>query len=107
MARRVGDDSLFLQHTDLTIVAKTVAARVLDLPAVDAATLLSGQSLADAGIHGAVESDFFDWVLQDDEGSGLVLRIAHQAARFRLHDVQVDVLNSPLTNWRFNRSRRL
>ena len=28
----VGDDALFLQHTYLTIVAKTIAARVLDLP---------------------------------------------------------------------------
>ena len=90
----VGDDSLFLQHTYLTIVAKTIAARVLDLPAVDATSLLSGQSLADAGIHGAVESDFFDWVLQDEEGKGLVLRLARQAARFRLHDVQVDVLKA-------------
>lgn len=32
----VGDDALFLQHTYLTIVAKTIAARVLDLPANDA-----------------------------------------------------------------------
>jgi hypothetical protein len=90
----VGDDSLFLQHTYLTIVAKTVAARVLDLPAVDAISVLSGQSLADAGIHGAVESDFFDWVLQHVEGRALVLRVARQAARFRLHDVQVDVLKA-------------
>jgi hypothetical protein len=90
----VGDDSLFLQHTYLTIVAKTVAARVLDLPVTDASSILSGQSLTDAGIHGAVESDFFDWVLQHDEGRALVLRVARQAARFRLHDVQVDVLKA-------------
>lgn len=36
----VGDDALFLQHTYLTIVAKTIAARVLDLPANDAAAIL-------------------------------------------------------------------
>jgi hypothetical protein len=90
----VGDDSLFLQHTYLTIVAKTVAVRVLDLPAADAISILSGQSLTDAGIHGAVESDFFDWVLQHDEGRRLVLRVARQAARFRLHDVQADVLKA-------------
>jgi len=90
----VGDDSLFLQHTYLTIVAKTVAARVLDLPVIDAASILSGQSLMDAGIHGAVESDFFDWVLQHNEGKQLVLHIARQATRFRLHDVQVDVLKA-------------
>jgi hypothetical protein len=56
----VGDDSLFLQHTYLTIIAKTLAARVLDLPADDANGILSGQVLAQAGIYGAVEGDFFD-----------------------------------------------
>jgi hypothetical protein len=59
----VGDDSLFLQHTYLTIVAKTVAVRVLELPATEAAAIVSGRALTDAGIHGAVESDFFDWIL--------------------------------------------
>ena len=90
----VGDDGLFLQHTYLTIVAKTVAARVLDLRADDAAAILSGRALAEAGIHGAVESDFFDWVLGAEEGRDLVLRIARQAGRFRLRDVQADVLKA-------------
>ena len=72
----VGDDSLFLQHTYLTIVAKTVAARVLDLPAADATAILTGKALADEGIHGAVESDFFDWILQTETGRDLVLRVA-------------------------------
>jgi hypothetical protein len=90
----VGDDSLFLQHTYLTIVAKTVAVRVLELPATDGAAIMSGLALTDAGIYGAVESDFFDWILQDADGAGLVLRIARQAARFRLQDVTVDVLKA-------------
>jgi hypothetical protein len=47
---QVGDASLFLQHTYLTIVAKTIAARVLELPATDADDLLSGKMLADQGI---------------------------------------------------------
>ena len=58
----VGDDALFLQHTYLTIVAKTIAARVLDLPADAADAILSGQALDEVGIQGAVESDFFDWI---------------------------------------------
>jgi hypothetical protein len=90
----VGDDGLFLQHTYLTIVAKTIAVRVLDLPAVDAEAILSGQALAEAGIHGAVESDFFDWVLLHEQGREVVLRTARQTARFRLHDVQADVLKA-------------
>lgn len=90
----VGDDALFLQHTYLTVVAKTLAARVLDLPAEDATAILSGQALAEAGIHGAVESDFFDWVLLEEEGHDLVRRIARQVARFRLRDVEVDILKA-------------
>ena len=90
----VGDDGLFLQHTYLTIVAKTIAAGVLELNATDARGILSGQALRDDGIHGAVESDFFDWVLQDPAGTELVTRIARQTARFRLRDVQTDVLKA-------------
>ena len=90
----VGDDALFLQHTYLTIVAKTIAARVLDLPAEDASAILSGRALDEVGIQGAVESDFFDWILETEDGRDLVRRIARQTARFRLRDVQVDVLKS-------------
>ena len=90
----VGDDGLFLQHTYLTIVAKTLAARVLDLPANDAEAILSGRALTDAGIYGAVESDFFDWVLLRPDGRDLVDRIARQVSRFRLRDVDTDVLKA-------------
>ena len=78
----------------MTIVAKTIAARVLDLPAEDADAILSGRALDEVGIQGAVESDFFDWILETADGRDLVLRIARQTARFRLRDVQVDVLKS-------------
>ncbi|MGH6917636.1 MAG: N-6 DNA methylase, partial [Geminicoccaceae bacterium] len=88
----VGEDLLFLQHTYLTIIAKTLAARVLDLPADDAYAILSGEALAQAGIYGAVEGDFFDWVLLDPQGRDLVVRIARQVSRFRLRDVEADVL---------------
>jgi hypothetical protein len=90
----VGDDALFLQHTYLTIVAKTIACRVLDLPANDADAILSGRALDEVDIQGAVESDFFDWILELADGRDLVVRIARQTARFRLRDVQVDVLKS-------------
>ncbi|MCB1882868.1 MAG: N-6 DNA methylase [Geminicoccaceae bacterium] len=90
----VGDDGLFLQHTYLTIVAKALAHGVLGLPAKDAADLLSGRALAEAGIHGAVEGDFFDWVLADPEGADLVVRLARQVARFRLREVEADVLKA-------------
>lgn len=90
----VGDDGLFLQHTYLTILAKTLAARVLDVHEDEAHALLSGSALARNNIFGAVESDFFDWVLQDSRGADLVTRIARQAGRFRLRDARVDLLKA-------------
>lgn len=90
----VGGDALWLQHTYLTIIAKTIALHVLDMSSDDATTLLSGKALEDAGIVGAVESDFFDWVLHAGGGADLVLRLARQTERFRLHDVQQDVLKT-------------
>jgi SAM-dependent methyltransferase len=51
-------------------------------------------ALDEVGIQGAVESDFFDWILELADGRDLVVRIARQTARFRLRDVQADVLKS-------------
>jgi methylase of polypeptide subunit release factors len=88
----VGEDALFLQHTYLAIVVKAIAARVLGLPVDDPASLLSGRAIAEEGILGAVEADFFDWPLLSPEGHDLVRRVAAQAARFRLAEVETDVL---------------
>ena len=88
----VGEDPLFLQHTYLTIVVKAIAARVLDLPIDDPADLLAGKALADEGILGAVEADFFDWPLKLAAGADLIRHVAQQTARFRLRDVEADVL---------------
>ena len=90
----VGSDALFLQHTYLTILVKAIAARVLDLEIDDAAALLSGRLLVDEGIIGAVEADFFDWPLLAPEGDDLVRSLAAETIRFRLRDVEVDVLKS-------------
>jgi len=88
----LNEDVLFFQHTYLTIIAKTMAARVLGVAAAEPAELLSGRRFNEAGISGLVESDFFDWPLAAVQGPDLVHRIALQASRFRLEDVQTDVL---------------
>ena len=72
----VGSDALFLQHTYLTILVKAIAARVLDLAVDDPAELLSGRLLANEGIVGAVEADFFDWPLIATGGDDLVRSLA-------------------------------
>lgn len=90
----VGSDALFLQHTYLTILVKAIAARVLDLAVDDPADMLSGRLLANEGIVGAVEADFFDWPLLAPGGNDLVRSLAAETIRFRLRDVEVDVLKS-------------
>jgi methylase of polypeptide subunit release factors len=90
----VGSDALFLQHTYLTILVKAIAARVLDLEIDDPAEMLSGRLLTNEGIVGAVEADFFDWLLLAEGGSALVRSLAGETVRFRLRDVEVDVLKS-------------
>lgn len=87
-------EELFLQHTYLTIVAKTMAVRALVDGPIPAGELLSGAPFASTGLNGAVETDFFDWVLLADGGTELVDRIARQVERFRLSEIEVDVLKA-------------
>jgi SAM-dependent methyltransferase len=88
----VDADDLFFQHTYLSAIAKTMAVHVLGIDVPGPRELLAGRPFQEAGIGGAVESDFFDWVLASDLGQDLVRRIALQAGRFRLREVQSDVL---------------
>ena len=66
--REIENDGLWFQHTFLVIVAKCIALAVMDMREDDPRRLLSGEAFAVAGINGAVESDFFDWVMADPEG---------------------------------------
>lgn len=90
--REVESDGLFFQHTFLVIVAKAIALAVLDMREDDPARILSGRPFEAAGILGAVESDFFDWVIVDPEGVDLVRRIVTHVRRFKLRDVESDIL---------------
>jgi hypothetical protein len=90
--REVESDALFFQHTFLVIVAKAIALAVLGLRDDDPKRVLSGSAFEAAGIYGAAESDFFDWVVGDAEGEGLVRRILAHVRRFRLDQVETDVL---------------
>lgn len=90
--REIEGDALWLQHSYLVVVAKCIAVAVMDLPEDDPARLLSGQAFSAAGIQGAVESDFFDWMIADSEGIDLVHRLMVHIRRFRLREVDSDVL---------------
>ena len=85
-------NDLFFQHTYLSVVAKTMAVHVLGIGLPEPEDLLAGRPFQAAGIGGVVESDFFDWPLHSGGGAELVSRIARQTGRFRLGDIQTDVL---------------
>lgn len=90
--REVESEVLWFQHTYLVVVAKCIAVAVMDLREDDPARMLSGDAFRSAGIQGAVESDFFDWVIADPAGEALVRRIMNHVRRFRLREVESDVL---------------
>lgn len=90
--REVESDRLWFQHTFLVVVAKCIALAVMRLNEEEPGRLLSGEAFTAAGINGAVESDFFDWVVADAEGEALVRRIMNHVRRFRLAEVESDVL---------------
>jgi N-6 DNA Methylase len=90
--REVESDALFFQHTFLVIVAKAIALAVLGLRDDNPRRVLSGAAFESAGVFGAAESDFFDWVVAEPEGEALVRRILAHVRRFRLDQVETDVL---------------
>jgi len=90
--REIEGDALWFQHTFLVIVAKCIALAVMQMHEDDPKKLLSGEAFTAAGINGAVESDFFDWIVADSEGEELVRRIMAHVRRFRLAEVESDVL---------------
>jgi N-6 DNA Methylase len=85
-------EALWLQHTFLVIVAKCIGVAVLQLREDDPKRLLCGDAFQSAGISGAVESDFFDWAAANNEGEELVRRIMNHVRRFRLTEVESDIL---------------
>jgi hypothetical protein len=85
-------DALWFQHSYLTIVAKAFGFSVLHIEPIDPEDLLTGRSLAEADIHGAIESDFFDWILKTEAGRGLISQLQRRVSRFRIRDVDLDIL---------------
>lgn len=91
----VGTDYLFLQHSYLVAVAKAVAwCAVVRTRPTSASGLLHGDEFQGYGLSGQNEPDFFDWMLANDGGHRLVMRIWAHVNRFDWTDLQVDVLKS-------------
>ncbi|MCJ2130911.1 N-6 DNA methylase [Methylobacterium sp. E-045] len=90
--KAIDDDTLWLQHTYLVILAKAIAAGTMGATGRSPEDLLSGRAFHEAGVHGAVETDFFGWVIQAPGGEAIVAGLSAHAARFDLGSVDVDLL---------------
>jgi hypothetical protein len=87
-------DELFIEHTLLVNSAEIIAHAVLGLPVeeLNPASLLSGNKFDESGIHGVVEADFFDWVLEVEGGEQFVRALSRRLGRFDWRIVEQDVL---------------
>jgi hypothetical protein len=87
-------DELFIEHSLLVNSAKIIAHAMLGLhPETIAPTaLLGGERFDESGIYGVVEQDFFDWVVELEEGRAFVRTLSRRLARFDWSAVEQDVL---------------
>ena len=87
-------DDLFIEHTLLVNSAEIIAHAVLGLEpeTITPAALLGGERFDESGIYGVVEQDFFDWVVEIEEGRAFVRTLSRRLARFDWSAVEQDVL---------------
>lgn len=94
---RRGLDDLFVRHTYLTAVIglavqATFRIDIAGLAESDAVGLLKGRQLQNAtGLHGIVESDFFAWPTEVEDGLPLVRTLARRIARFAWDKAPADI----------------
>jgi SAM-dependent methyltransferase len=87
-------DDLFIEHTLLVNSAEIIAHAVLGLhpETITPASLLAGERFDESGIYGVVEHDFFDWIVELEEGRVFVRTLSRRLARFDWSAVEQDVL---------------
>ncbi len=88
------DESLFIEHTYLTIISKAIAHVAFfpsDLPHLGR-HLLSGKLFENSNIGGVIEDDFFSWITFCGAGNDLIKQIASHVRRFDFSNIQADIL---------------
>lgn len=87
-------DDLFIEHTLLVNSAEIIAHAVLGLDpqTITPSALLAGERFDESGIFGVVEQDFFDWIVELDEGRTFIHTLSRRLSRFDWQAVEQDVL---------------
>lgn len=88
------EDELFIEHTLLVNSAEIIAHAVLglDINNVSPVSLLTGTTLDESGVFGVVDADFFDWVLEVENGENFIRTLATRLDRFDWTNVDQDIL---------------
>ena len=88
------EESLFIEHTYLTIISKAMAyvAFFDSLPSLGGNDLLNGKKFKEVGVHGVVEDDFFSWIVYCNAGKTLIRKIASHIKRFDFFSIEADIL---------------
>ncbi|MGE0769467.1 MAG: N-6 DNA methylase, partial [Hyphomicrobiaceae bacterium] len=89
-------DDLFIEHTLLVSSAEVIAHAVVgfDLRDVNPASLLKGALFTEAQIHGVVEADFFDWIVEVPGGDRFIRSLARRLSRFAWSNAEHDVMKT-------------
>ena len=98
----VGDESLFVRHTYLSLIARLIARFFLEprvmLASGDALKkTVNGDYFRGQGIANFIEDDFFTWPLAPgtvEEGLGVVRRLANSLSAYDFSQAQQDLLKS-------------
>lgn len=89
-------DGLFLDHTLLVIEAAAIGHAIMGISladlAADPARMIRGDEFENAAIYNVVESDFFDWILADEDGKKFITHIIRRVSVFNWSETEHDVL---------------
>lgn len=89
-------ESLFLDHTLLSIEAAAIGHAVMGINLADLAqnpaAMLTGEYFRASGIYNVVEADFFDWVLAVPEGEKFLRQVIRRINMFDWSKTEHDVL---------------
>lgn len=89
----IDDISLFLRHSYLTILAKTIAwAALLHKMPATAADIISSKEFEEKGIIGFGGEDFFGWIAHAQDSDIFVKKLTVQAGRFTFTDATTDIM---------------
>lgn len=88
------DDDLFIEHTLIVNTAEIIAHAVLgiDIKNTSPQSLLTGSSFEARGILGAINADFFNWILEVEYGEHFIRTLAYRLDRFDWSIVDQDIL---------------